>query len=53
MTLRSPELIAGFFGGLDLLAPGVVSCFRWRPDPSPLGEQPAEVDEFCAVARKP
>jgi hypothetical protein len=53
MTLRSPELIAGFFDGLDLLAPGVLSCSRWRPDPSPSGEQPAEVDEFCGVARKP
>ncbi len=53
MTLRSPEQIARFFDGLDLLAPGVVSCSRWRPDPSPLGEPPAEVDEFCGVARKP
>ena len=52
MTLRSPQQIARFFGGLDLLAPGVVSCSRWRPDVSPLGAQPAEVDEFCGVARK-
>jgi hypothetical protein len=53
MTLRSPEQIARFFDGLDLLAPGVVSCSRWRPDLSPVGGQPAEVDEFCGVARKP
>jgi hypothetical protein len=53
MTLRSPEQIAGFFDGLDLLAPGVVSCSRWRPDLSSAGGQPAEVDEFCGVARKP
>jgi hypothetical protein len=53
MTLRSPEQIAGFFDGLDLLAPGVVSCSRWRPDLSPVGGQAAEVDEFCGVARKP
>ena len=52
MTLRSPQQIARFFDGLDLLAPGVVSCSRWRPDPSPEGP-PAEVDEFCGVARKP
>ena len=52
MTLRTPEQIARFFDGLDLLEPGVVSCSRWRPDPSPLGE-PDEVDEFCGVARKP
>ncbi len=31
MTLRSPEQIARFFDGLDLLEPGVVPCSRWRP----------------------
>src|ERR1700688_1661997 len=30
-----------------------VSCSRWRPYLSPVGGQPAEVDEFCGVARKP
>ena len=53
MTLRSPQQIARFFDGLDLLGPGVVSCSCWRPDPSRWAEQPAEVDEFCGVARKP
>ena len=53
MTLRSPQQIARFFDGLDLLEPGVVSCSRWRPPPSQVGGQPAEVDEFCGVARKP
>jgi O-methyltransferase involved in polyketide biosynthesis len=53
MTLRTPEQITRFFDGLDLLPPGVVSCSRWRPDPSPTGDEPAEVDEFCGVARKP
>jgi O-methyltransferase involved in polyketide biosynthesis len=53
MTLRSPQQIVRFFDGLDLLEPGVVSCSRWRPDISPLGGQPPEVDEFCGVARKP
>jgi hypothetical protein len=53
MTLRTPEQITGFFDGLELLAPGVVSCSRWRPDPSPPDDQPAEVDEFSGVARKP
>jgi O-methyltransferase involved in polyketide biosynthesis len=51
MTLRSPEQIARFFDGLELLPPGVVSCSRWRPDPA--AGEPAEVDEFCGVARKP
>ena len=57
MTLRTPEQIARFFDGLDLVAPGVVSCSRWRPDIPPASSswagQPAEVDEFAGVARKP
>jgi hypothetical protein len=53
MTLRSPEQIARFFDGLDLVPPGVVSCSLWRPDISPLNGQPPPVDEFCGVARKP
>ena len=53
MTLRTPEQIARFFGGLDLLEPGVVPCSRWRPGISPLGGLPPEVDEFCGVALKP
>ncbi len=51
--LRSPEQIARFFDGLDLVDPGVVSCPRWRPDAGPSGPPPAEVDVFCAVGRKP
>jgi O-methyltransferase involved in polyketide biosynthesis len=53
MTLRTPQQITRFFDRLDLLPPGVVSCSRWRPDLTPAGGQPAEVDEFCGVARKP
>jgi O-methyltransferase involved in polyketide biosynthesis len=53
MTLRSPEQVQGFFDGLELLPPGVVSCSRWRPEVVPDGELPAEVDEFCGVARVP
>jgi len=52
MTLRTPEQITRFFDGLDLLPPGVVSCSRWRPDLTPAGRLPAEVDEFSGVARK-
>jgi O-methyltransferase involved in polyketide biosynthesis len=52
--LRSPELIARFFDGLDLAEPGVVSCPRWRPLVSSLGGTlPAEIDVFCGVGRKP
>ncbi|WP_431783568.1 SAM-dependent methyltransferase [Streptomyces chumphonensis] len=61
---RTPEQITGFFEGLDLLEPGVVSCSRWRPAPAvapaPGGtgapeqpELPEEVAFYCGVARKP
>ena len=53
MTLRTPEQVNGFFDGLKLLPPGVVSCSRWRPEIGPSGEPPAEVDEFCGIARVP
>ena len=53
MTLRSPEQIARFFDGMDLAEPGVISCSRWRPDLTASSGQPAEVDEYCGVARKP
>ena len=51
-VLRTPEEIASFFDGLELVEPGVVSCTRWRPDPAPSGP-PAEVDAFGGVGRKP
>ena len=51
---RSPEQIAGFFDGLELVEPGVVSCPRWRPDlVEAAGGLPAEVDAFGGVGRKP
>jgi hypothetical protein len=49
---RTPEEIASFFDGLELVPPGVVSRPRWRPDPTPDGP-PAEVDAFGGVGRKP
>ncbi|MEU4217356.1 SAM-dependent methyltransferase [Actinoplanes sp. NPDC026623] len=48
---RSPEQIAGYFRGLNLVDPGVVSSSRWRP--SPEAPVPDEVDAFCGVARQP
>src|SRR6266536_2876741 len=49
---RTPEEIASFFDGLELVEPGVVSCPLWRPEASE-GGPPAEVDAFGGVARKP
>jgi len=50
-VLRTPEEIASFFDGLELVPPGVVSCPRWRPGAAPSG--PSEVDAFGGVGRKP
>jgi hypothetical protein len=50
---RSPQEIAGYFEGLELLEPGVVSSPRWRPDTVDGARPPREVDVFCGVARKP
>jgi hypothetical protein len=50
--LRSPQLIARFFDGLDLLPPGVVSTPNWRPDPS-TANPPQELGVACGVAHKP
>jgi hypothetical protein len=52
MVIRSPEQIAGFFAGLELLEPGVVPVSQWRPDPDSAGADHA-VDEFCAIGAKP
>ena len=52
--LRSPEQIASFFDGLDLVEPGVVSPPQWRPVPAaPNGDLPMEVDAVGGVGRKP
>ena len=50
-VLRSPEQVAGFFDGLELVEPGVVSISQWRPDAADLGT-PQPVDAHGAVARK-
>ena len=50
-TNRTPERIAGFFQGLELLEPGVLSVTQWRADPAEVGS-PRPLDDFGAVARK-
>ncbi|WP_328474146.1 SAM-dependent methyltransferase [Actinoplanes sp. NBC_00393] len=49
--LRSPEEIASFFDGLELVEPGVVPCPRWRPDDRV--DTPIDIDAFGGVGRKP
>jgi S-adenosyl methyltransferase len=48
--LRSPEQLAGFLAGLDLVPPGVVPVPQWRPDPG-ADPSPAEAYSHCAVGR--
>lgn len=49
LTQRTPDQVARFFDGLELLEPGVVSCNRWRPE----GDEPlVDVAMFGGVARK-
>jgi hypothetical protein len=50
--LRSPEQLAGFFEGLELLEPGVVPLAEWRPDPG-APALPTEVIALGGVGRKP
>jgi ubiquinone/menaquinone biosynthesis C-methylase UbiE len=50
-VLRSPEQIALFFEGLDILEPGVVSVSRWRPGAA--DGAVLAVDAYGGVARKP
>jgi len=52
--LRSPAQLTGFFDGLELVEPGVVSVSQWRPHPADaVGGPPAAVDAFGGVGRKP
>ena len=51
-THRTPDELARFFDGMDLVEPGVVSITRWRPEATTSGE-PEEIDQFGAVGRKP
>lgn len=49
--LRTPAEIAGFFTGLELVEPGVVSVPLWRPEVAPL-QEPSPVDAVGGVGRK-
>ncbi|MCX5252237.1 SAM-dependent methyltransferase [Streptomyces sp. NBC_00201] len=51
LTQRTPEAVARFFDGLELLDPGVVSCSRWRPEET-RGGGPREVAMYGGVGRK-
>ncbi|MFJ9036770.1 SAM-dependent methyltransferase [Streptomyces sp. NPDC102406] len=44
VQFRSHSDVARFFDGLDLLAPGLVCCHRWRPATPPDGTEPTDAD---------
>ncbi|MEU5885776.1 SAM-dependent methyltransferase [Streptomyces sp. NPDC047461] len=48
--LRPIEQIAGYFEGLELVDPGIVSVPLWRPDP---GATPTPIGQHGGVGRKP
>jgi hypothetical protein len=50
-TVRSVEEIAGYFEGMDLVDPGVVSVSLWRPDDAEVGAA-EPVSGHGAVGRK-
>ena len=48
-----PEQIAAFFGGLDLVPPGVLSTSRWRPDIRDAEKETREVGATPASPANP
>ncbi|MBF8191552.1 SAM-dependent methyltransferase [Nonomuraea sp. K274] len=51
---RTPEQVAEFLNGLDLVPPGVVSLPEWRPDKSvPEVDLMGPMAMVCGVGRKP
>jgi SAM-dependent methyltransferase len=52
MTLRRRAEVGRFFGGLDVLPPGLVSQNRWRPD-RPVPDDEPDLACYVAVGRKP
>jgi hypothetical protein len=50
ITLRPRDEVAGFFEGLELVAPGIVQASRWRPVNETEASGPATL--WAAVARK-
>jgi hypothetical protein len=47
---RTREQIAGFFGGLEMVSPGLVNVPGWRP--GHLGPQPGSAVFYAGIGRK-
>ena len=48
---RTPEQIAGFYDGLELVEPGVLPIHLWRPEQTG-SATPRDVDEMGGIGRK-
>lgn len=58
VKFRSRSEITRFFDGLDLIAPGITICHRWRPDETTLPNLGGDIDDamislWAGVAIKP
>ena len=51
--IHPPEDVLSFFGGLELVPPGVVSVLSWHGDDPALDAPPRTSTFLCGVARKP
>ena len=51
--IHSPEEVLSFFGGLELVPPGVVSVLSWYGDDPALDAETRTATFLCGVARKP
>lgn len=52
-VLRSHSEVSRFFGGLELVDPGVVLVDRWRPDEGHVAREEFMLPLYGGVARKP
>src|SRR6266516_2122285 len=53
-TIRSPQQIAGFFSGMEMVEPGLVQLPQWRPDlgyTGPVGG--ISLSAYCGIGCKP
>jgi S-adenosyl methyltransferase len=50
--LRSPQRLAGFFEGLEMVPPGLVAPSQWRPGLTDTSGGTEEVSALCGIGRK-
>ena len=51
-NLRTPEEVARYFDGLDVVEPGIIPIQQWRPDPADPAEPFADVNTYGGIGRK-